>query len=352
MMDGTDVAKEAADIILIDNNFASLIDAVRWGRNIYENIRKFLQFQLTVNVVAVGITLVGAAILKEAVLTAVQLLWVNLIMDTLASLALATEAPTDDLMKRRPHNRNEYIISRRMMKHIIGQALYQFVIVNILIFTADSWVSEDLPHDAMVDYPDQYKYYSSDGKHMRSGRAYMISTYGDDYKRFENELGPSRHFTLVFNTFVLLQVFNFLNCRKIKDEINVFKGITNNHFFLIIVTLIAFLQLVLGNYGGLPLSVSFYGMNLTQWMIAVFFASGSLLWSVVLKLAPLEKLKIGSKKIYLPYRETRMDSHHDKVELINNLSSVEHLDGSVNSPSEIASPTKLIEELEIHVKTN
>ena len=112
MNSGTAVAKEAADIILLDDNFASIVQAVKWGRNIYDNIRKFLQFQLTVNVVAVITTLIGAAVLREAIIKPVNMLWVNLIMDTLASLALATEPPTEELLLRKPHDRKEYIVSR------------------------------------------------------------------------------------------------------------------------------------------------------------------------------------------------------------------------------------------------
>jgi len=288
MNSGTDVAKEAADIILIDNNFASIVDAVKWGRNIYENIKKFLQFQLTVNVVAVGITLLGAAILKEAVLSAVQMLWVNLIMDTLASLALATEPPTDELLKRKPHDRNQYIISKMMKKHIIGQALYQFIVILALIFTADSWIPEYLPQEEIEGNSGELKYYSKSG-HMRSGRSYMVPSGEEDYKKFEPALGPSRHYTLVFNTFVFLQVFNFLNCRKIQDETNIFKGILNNLFFVTIVSSIAILQLILGNFGGLPLSVSFHGLDFRQWLIAIAFGSGCLLWSFILKLIPVSK---------------------------------------------------------------
>lgn len=100
---GTDVAKGAADIILLDDNFASIVQACMWGRNIYDNIRKFLQFQLTVNVVALITAFVGACILTESPLQPIQLLWVNLIMDSLASLALATEAPDKEkLLNREP----------------------------------------------------------------------------------------------------------------------------------------------------------------------------------------------------------------------------------------------------------
>jgi Ca2+ transporting ATPase len=92
---GTEVAKEAAGIILLDDNFSSIITAVKYGRNIFDCIRKFLQFQLTVNVVAIVMAFTGAAILKQSPLTPVQMLWVNMIMDTLAALALATEPPSE-----------------------------------------------------------------------------------------------------------------------------------------------------------------------------------------------------------------------------------------------------------------
>lgn len=104
---GTEVAKEASDIILLDDNFNSIVTAVKWGRNIYTNVRKFLQFQLTVNVVAMFIVFSGGVILGEAPLTSVQMLWVNLIMDTFAALALATEPPAANLLEQQPYSRTE-----------------------------------------------------------------------------------------------------------------------------------------------------------------------------------------------------------------------------------------------------
>ena len=102
---GTDVAKEASDIILTDDNFTSIVKAVMWGRNVYDSISKFLQFQLTVNVVAVVVAFTGACAIQDSPLKAVQMLWVNLIMDTLASLALATELPTPELLLRKPYGK-------------------------------------------------------------------------------------------------------------------------------------------------------------------------------------------------------------------------------------------------------
>ncbi len=131
---GTDVAKEASDIILVDDNFNSIVKAVMWGRNVYDSIAKFLQFQLTVNVVAVFCAFIGACIVKESPLRAVQMLWVNLIMDTLASLALATEVPTEDLLTRKPYGRTRPLISRTMMKNILGHAIYQLAVMLFILF--------------------------------------------------------------------------------------------------------------------------------------------------------------------------------------------------------------------------
>jgi magnesium-transporting ATPase (P-type) len=121
---GTDVAKGACDIILLDDNFASIITALKYGRNIYDNVRKFLQFQLTVNVVAMFIVFFGSVFLKDSPLTAVQMLWVNLIMDTLAALALATEPPDYDILKRLPQPSSNAIVTELMWRNVYGHAIY------------------------------------------------------------------------------------------------------------------------------------------------------------------------------------------------------------------------------------
>lgn len=111
---GTDIAKDACDIVLMDDNFTSIVEAVKWGRNVYDSIAKFLQFQLTVNVVALVIAFVGALGTGESPLQTVQMLWVNVIMDTAASLALATEPPTDALLNRKPFGKTKGLISKRI----------------------------------------------------------------------------------------------------------------------------------------------------------------------------------------------------------------------------------------------
>ena len=135
---GTDVAKEASDIIVTDDNFSSIVKAVMWGRNVYDAIAKFLQFQLTINVVAVIVAFVGACAIDASPLKAVQMLWVNMIMDTLASLALATEVPTKELLQRKPYGRSKGLLSPIMVKNIIGQSAFQLVVILAILFQGKS----------------------------------------------------------------------------------------------------------------------------------------------------------------------------------------------------------------------
>jgi Ca2+-transporting ATPase len=137
MQSGTEVANEASSIILMDDNFSSIVHAISWGRCVNDSVRKFLQFQLTVNITAVLLTIVSALTSSEqkSILTAVQLLWVNLIMDTFAALALATDPPTPKLLQRMPEPRSAPLINPCMWKMIIGQTIYQIAVMSSLLYT-------------------------------------------------------------------------------------------------------------------------------------------------------------------------------------------------------------------------
>ena len=135
---GTEVAKESSDIVILDDNFSSVVTVLRWGRCVYTNIQKFIQFQLTVNVAALVINFVAAVSSGKVPLSAVQLLWVNLIMDTLGALALATEQPTNDLMNMPPVGRVDPLITRVMWRNLISQAVYQVLVLLILQFKGRS----------------------------------------------------------------------------------------------------------------------------------------------------------------------------------------------------------------------
>ena len=170
---GTEVAKEASDIILMDDNFASIVKAMAWGRTVNDSVKRFLQFQITVNITAVVLTFISAVANpnQQSVLTAVQLLWVNLIMDTFAALALATDSPTPSVLDRRPEPKSAPLISVTMWKMIIGQAIYQLVVTLVLNFRG-----QDIFH------------------------------YNEHYH--SKEMGHRILQTVVFNTFVWMQVFN------------------------------------------------------------------------------------------------------------------------------------------------
>ncbi|KAM6469421.1 plasma membrane calcium-transporting ATPase 3 isoform 1-T3 [Liasis olivaceus] len=250
---GTDVAKEASDIILTDDNFSSIVKAVMWGRNVYDSISKFLQFQLTVNVVAVIVAFTGACITQDSPLKAVQMLWVNLIMDTFASLALATEPPTEALLLRKPYGRNKPLISRTMMKNILGHAVYQLIIIFTLLFVGEVLFDIDSGRNAPLHSP------------------------------------PSEHYTIIFNTFVMMQLFNEINARKIHGERNVFDGIFGNPIFCTIVLGTFGIQILIVQFGGKPFSCS--PLNAEQWLWCLFVGFGELVWGQVIATIPTSQLK-------------------------------------------------------------
>ena len=283
---GTEVARETADIILLDDNFNSIVSAVMWGRNIYDSIRKFLQFQLTVNVVAVFLTLFGSGLYRMAILTTVQLLWVNLIMDTLAALALATESPDPQLLKRAPHDKDEYMLSRKMIKFIICHSIYQLLVTLLITCIGDQFIPEDpgssgtwtLSNGTSISRFSPYGY-------VRSGRLYTL-TGDNDYEPYADDLGGSRHMTVVFDTFVIMQVFNFVNARQLEDRFNIFHRLHKSPMFIAIVVLILGLQILLGMVGNRPLNVNREGTTGAQWGIAFAFGFGEWIVGALIKLVP------------------------------------------------------------------
>ncbi|ETO34560.1 hypothetical protein RFI_02534 [Reticulomyxa filosa] len=237
---GTDVAKEASDIIIMDDNFASIVKTVMWGRSVYDNIRKFVQFQATVNVVALSISLI-AAFWKDFAnpLTAVQLLWVNLIMDTMAALALATEPPSIRLLQRNPYTKDASLISQLLWRFIFGNALTALLIT---LFKAEDW-----------------------------------NIVGTSKRNSDNQ--NKELLTLVFNLFVWMQVFNELNARRVQNEWNVFSGIFENAYFVGIVTVTVALQILIIFVGGDFTSTVPLGWK--GWIYSVGIGFGILVWSSV-----------------------------------------------------------------------
>ncbi|KAF0898073.1 hypothetical protein E2562_001741 [Oryza meyeriana var. granulata] len=231
---GTEVAKESSDIIILDDNFTSVVKVVRWGRSVYANIQKFIQFQLTVNVAALVINVVAAVSSGDVPLNAVELLWVNLIMDTLGALALATEPPTDNLMKRQPVGRREPLVTNIMWRNLFVQAIYQIAILLIFDFSGRSILR-------------------------------LQNESREDAEKTQN--------TFIFNTFVFCQIFNEFNARK-PEERNVFKGITKNHLFMGIIAITTVFQILIIEFLGKFFKT--VRLNWRLWLVSV--AIGIISW--------------------------------------------------------------------------
>ncbi|GLC46005.1 ATF/CREB activator [Pleodorina starrii] len=169
---GTEVAKEAADIVILDDNFSSIVKSVLWGRSVFSNIRKFLQFQLTVNFVALVTAFIGAVIGGHEPLNILQLLWVNLIMDTMGALALATEDPHPALLLQRPNGRKEQLINWKMAKHILVQGLYQMLWMFLCLYLlpkGPKGLEQYKVHD------EEYFYQTECGKYAREVLPGMVN---------------------------------------------------------------------------------------------------------------------------------------------------------------------------------
>jgi Ca2+-transporting ATPase len=215
---GTAVAKEAADIVLLDDSFGSIVNALRWGRALYENIQRFILFQLTINVVALGIALLGPFVGVNLPLTVMQMLWVNLIMDTFAALALATEPPHEGVLRRRPRDPDAFIVTAYMAKFVFGVGAVFLAILVGLIF-----VLPGLRDPASTEH--------------------------------------AHSLTVFFSVFVLLQFWNLFNARCLGNTASAFVGVFQNKAFLLIAAVILFGQIALVQFGGdvfrtVPLTVS------------------------------------------------------------------------------------------------
>lgn len=315
-IEGTDVAKDAADIIILNDNFASIVKAVIWGRNIYDCIRKFIQFQLTVNITACLLVFVCACIGSETPITAIQMLWLNMIMDSLGSLALATEQPHEHILERMPNSKKEHIINPRMWKHIFGNTCVLFTILIILYLKAPNFIPEtnlqriadaDLIFKCYGNYPGKAPvdgaYTILGGSSIFWEASYLFdknntsvecgdyAKYGDLSRAFLNyksTYGNSSHMTIMFNVFVLFTLLNQINSRVLTDEINVLKNITTNPYFLGLIITEIILQAILVQFGSLAFSTSYDGLTGQQWGICIGFALTCFISSFILKFIPLE----------------------------------------------------------------
>ncbi|KAF4895030.1 Calcium-transporting ATPase 2 [Colletotrichum viniferum] len=265
---GTEVAKEASAIVLMDDNFTSIVTALKWGRAVNDAVQKFLQFQITVNITAVLLAFITAVSSPnmESVLTAVQLLWVNLIMDTFAALALATDPPTEKILDRLPQGKKAPLITINMWKMIIGQAIFQLTATLILHFAGNA-------------------------------------IFGYDSANEDQQLELD---SMIFNTFVWMQIFNEFNNRRLDNRFNIFEGVHRNYFFIVINCIMVGAQVAIIYVGGKAFRITPGGISAEHWGVSVVIAFLSLPMAVLIRLFPdpwFEKIaKTVGRPVVIVYR--------------------------------------------------
>jgi len=236
MGDGTEIAKEASDIVILDNNFASIVKSILYGRTIFKSIRKFLIFQLTINLCAVGISVLGPFIGVSSPVTVIQMLWINMIMDTLAGLAYAGEAPLPEYMKEKPKKRTEPIINSYMFNQIATTGLYT-TFMSLLFFK--------LPFFAAV---------------FRNDERYLLTAF--------------------FALFIFAGVFNSLNART--NRINLLAHLRHNKLFIGVMLAVVAMQVLLIYYGGAVFRTS--GLRFLELILVIGLASTVIIVDLARKL--------------------------------------------------------------------
>ena len=310
MMNGTDIAKNSSDIILMDNNFTSIVTAIKYGRNVIDNLRKFIQFQLVINLTICSIVITCACIGSQTPINSIQILWIDLIMDCLATLSLATEVPHDGLLKRKPTNRDENLITKTMFKHAICQSITQYVILMMIYLYGPLFIKEQ-SLTKIVESQTLLNCYGILPGNMKDPKKilYGIQTYWynniylkpeavnkgicgeySEYKNLSNafklynrrEGGPVQ-LTMIFHIYVIYTLFNQLNCRIIDENKNVFARIKYNLLFLVIEAFELSMQFMIIEYWNYIFKASRNGLSFIQWSICFAFASLSLIIDFFLK---------------------------------------------------------------------
>jgi calcium-translocating P-type ATPase len=247
MGDGTEIAKEAGDIVILDNNFASIVKAVLYGRTIFKSIRKFLIFQLTINLCAVGVSVIGPFIGVPVPVTVIQMLWINMIMDTLAGLAYAGETPLSEYMREAPKKRNEPIINRYMFSQILATGIYT-TLLSLAFF--------------------------------------KLSFFADAFRNDERYL-----LTAFFALFIFAGVFNSLNART--HRLNIFAYIRRNKMFIGIMLAVSVMQILLIYFGGAVFRTT--GLNFYELALVIMLASTVIIFDFCRKVF----LRINNRKGFI-----------------------------------------------------
>ena len=244
------------------------------------------------------------------------MLWINLIMDSLGSIALSTESPDNNLLKRKPYSRSEYIINNLMWKHLIFQSLFQFIILIILYTSGQNFIYEDnvdrlnitqtimscygiIPGTNISTVQNRYKILSGKSIDWSISQKIVNMSACIDYSNFSNlnlafghyisTNGATCHMTIIFNTFVFYTIFNQINSRILNDDFNIFKNLHHNIYFIVIIFTECVLQVIIITFGSTSFNVCNNGLTASQWGICIGFSLVTFLVSIIAKLLPLER---------------------------------------------------------------
>jgi P-type Ca2+ transporter type 2C len=241
---GTEVAKEASKIVLLDDAFGTIVKAVHWGRSLYENIQRFIQFQLTINLSALTIAFLGPFLGQRPPFTVLQLLWINVIMDTFAAIALCSEPPRAGLMAVPPKRRDENIITRSMFTNIVVTGGF-FVVVMMTLLVG-----------------------------MQQNRWFGGESISSEFHPL-----TVRQVTIFFTVYVFLQVWNQINCRSLTHEQSGLRGLFRNRLFLLIASVTVVGQVLLVTFGGSVFAVE--PLDWLDWLVIALATSGVLVFAEV-----------------------------------------------------------------------
>lgn len=337
---GTKVAQNASDVVITDDKFSSIVRAILWGRSVYDNIRRFLQFQLTVNVVALALVFIGSVAGFPPPLNAVMMLWVNLIMDTMGALALGTEKPTAALLLRQPYLRDSALVSKPMWRNILFQSAYQLILLLVLLFEGTAMFGDkflrgdycmnwklsngdksyDLTAIGSLEVKEQYNGVGVIGSDLSAQSYYTTTETGDgttcgDFYRvcgsdnngecYQDNFASNydtgfksacldncaktdydyTHFTIIFNAFVWCQIFNEFNARQIKNDPNILSGIMQSKMFLLVIIVTVLFQIFVVELGGDWVRTTHIEFNYWAW--SVLFGAGSIPVGLLMRLCPI-----------------------------------------------------------------
>jgi len=232
---GTDVAKETADILLLDDSFGSIKKACLWGRSFFENVRKFIQFQLSLNIATLFITLFCSFILRESLIQPIQLLWINIIVDSLGSIIYAKENPSYSLLGQ-PH-KSQSLITPKMLRNLIVIGFYQIVVLLLISI-------------------------------------------------WKGDASSDRHNAFVFNAFVFMQLFNMINSRKINDELNPFERIFSNIAFISTLVLILVIHVLITLFNQEIYQAKGDRLTLFNWLLSLMIGMSALQANSIAQFVP------------------------------------------------------------------